>query len=580
MKLGLAIAVGLSLIAPSGASLAHEIVPAPAAKPNIIVIYMDDVAVHDGRLWKDPARTPTLAQYFVDEGVDFSHAIGEDSLCCPARGNLLTGLHTHNNRVYDNDARLFDPSVHIGQAMRDAGYSSMFIGKYMNKANKLSAADWAAHDAGWTELDVMNSVNGLFYNYPLHTRQGELRFGDYHSTRMVAERASMHIRETAPQTPVFAVLSFYNLHAPNTPMPEFDYGSAAGDVCNGIEPWISPSFNEADVSDKPASIRALPLLSDDAGAPLTGWPMENYCREMLGIDWAAEQVIATLADTGRLDNTLLVFTADNGMGWGAHRWGQKKNRPYTSPVPLYMWWPSRWSAGVIDEPTTNIDLAPTFCDLADCQLGPFASGQPGPDGVSLVPLLDGDVADLGRDALLEAMYLNEPGVLDSWVGLRTTPRNPLGNWHYVEHITGERELYDMTADPDEMDNVAGAPQHALLIEQLSARLAELRIEGRPRGAGRITFVQDTRPNSPTDFSFIGDLGSFQLDDDRKPGLPRMRVFRNLGPGVHTFAQLPEVGWTVSRIKCTGGAVTLANRSVIINLNADQVVRCVYVVRRT
>ncbi|MEX2546844.1 MAG: sulfatase-like hydrolase/transferase [Chloroflexota bacterium] len=290
-------------------------------------------------------------------------------------------------------------------------------------------------------------------------------YPDTHSTQMVAERAIARMRQTPADTPVFTVLSVYNLHKPNMAMPQF-----ANDArCNDLAPWNPPNYNEADVSDKPEYIRKLSLL------PYTdGWPMVGYCREMLGIDWLVAQVTQELSDEGRLDNTLLVFTADNGMNWGAHRRGQDKVTPYSTPVPLYFSWPARWGPRVISELTSNIDLGPTFCELGGCTLGPYPTGQTAPDGVSLVPLLEGDVDSLGRDAVLEQT--------GAYAGLRTTVESGLGPWHYVEYKTGERELYDLRPDGDpwELNNLAGDSRHSELIESLSALLASLLAEGRMR----------------------------------------------------------------------------------------------------
>src|SRR5688572_15967306 len=80
---------------------------AAAERPNIVMFYIDDAAPHDGRLWTDPQRTPAIHDTFVAHGIDFTNAFGEDPLCCPARGSILTGLHTHNNGVDLNDGRLF-----------------------------------------------------------------------------------------------------------------------------------------------------------------------------------------------------------------------------------------------------------------------------------------------------------------------------------------------------------------------------------------------------------------------------------------------------------------------------------------
>ncbi len=116
---------------------------AVAPPPNIVVIYMDDVSAMNGaspKLWENAAIAPTVKDLFVDHGIDFTNAIGETSLCCPGRGSLLTGQHTHNHGVLLNDGRLFNPAMHIGKALKDAGYATMFIGKYLNNVNAYSQA--------------------------------------------------------------------------------------------------------------------------------------------------------------------------------------------------------------------------------------------------------------------------------------------------------------------------------------------------------------------------------------------------------------------------------------------------------
>jgi N-acetylglucosamine-6-sulfatase len=300
------------------------------ARPDIVVFYLDDVDPHDGRLWSNPALTPHLHRHFVQSGVEFSYAVGETPLCCPGRAGLLTGLHTENHGVLKNNALLLQPSENIGRALGSAGYSTMYIGKHLNLNNLLAEWQWADHTAGWTHFDVIRAANGLFTDYTLRTKTGTVRYGDVHSTRMIGDRAVARLRGTPRGSPVFAVLSPYNLHGPNTPMPEF----ANDPRCAAMPPWSPPSYNEADVSDKPAYIQSLPVSPH-----ADGWPMDGYCREMLGIDWLVGRVVAELERQGRLDNTLLVLTADNGVGWGAHRLGQRKGMPYATRIPLYMSWP-------------------------------------------------------------------------------------------------------------------------------------------------------------------------------------------------------------------------------------------------
>jgi N-acetylglucosamine-6-sulfatase len=569
-RLALIMLAAVCLVPLAGASAGPAVAadgPLPA-DPNIVVFYIDDVSPHDGRLWNDPGRTPAVYDRFIANGIDFERAIVESPLCCPGRGNLLTGLHTHNNRVITNDALLFDPAVHIGKSLKDAGYASMFIGKYLNRNDDLTPEQWAAHDAGWTQLDVIKGVNGDFWGYDLHTKTGEFRVNGLHSTQMVGDRTVMHLRETPAEQPVFAVLSIYNMHGPNRPMPQ-DVGDQR---CASMPPWNPGNYNEADVSDKPTQIQALPLQPYP-----DGWPMVGYCEEALGIDRVVGQVVDELEAQGRLDNTLLVFTADNGVAWGAHRLGQQKIWPYTTPVPLYMSWPDAgWGtpARTNDEIVSNIDLAPTFCALASgCALDGYARGITGPDGVNLVPLIEGDEVNLGRDAVLEVMY--SPGSR-TWAGLRTTVRYSANHrWHYVEYLNGELELYDLATDPDELTNLATKPGLAGVRSDLHDMLSELRVEGITAGAGTIRLIQDTLPDSGDDFEFSGDLGDFTLDDDADPTHPREIAF-SVASGAYSIQRPPVNPWTLDSVDCNGvGVVYPLDDELLLYLHPDEELVCTF-----
>lgn len=444
-----------------------------AERPNIVVFYLDDVAPHDGRLWSDASRTPAIYNTFIAHGTHFAHAFGEDPLCCPARASLLSGLHTHNNNVNINDARLFLPQESVAGELTKAGYNTMWIGKYLNFNNKLSSAGWASHMAPWSVFDGIYGANGAYYDYDVQTKdQGVVHYEQTHSTQMVADRAVARFAAAPAGRPIFAVLSVYNMHGPNLP------ASVAPELlaeCDDMAPWWTPAYNEADVSDKPAYIRALPRLPH-----ADGWPMDGYCREMFGIDLLVQRVTEQLAAEGRLNNTLLVFTADNGVSWGAHRRGQQKNTPDATAVPLYMAWPAGWGTAprLINEYVSNIDLAPTFCQLGGCTLGPYPSGQNGPDGRSLVALL-GQGTSLGRDAILEQSPIGDPTqAIPGWATIRTTAQSGTGLWRFTLYATGERELYDQVNDPYELNNVASQPSRAALVATLGQRLAQLLAEGR------------------------------------------------------------------------------------------------------
>src|SRR5262245_40444056 len=217
-------------------------------RPDIVVIYLDDVAPHDGRLWNDPARTPTLAQLFAQRGITFLDAIAETPLCSPGRAGLLTGRHTVNHHVDANVVAPFDPSVTIGTELQEAGYRTAYVGKYLNELKTTVPLDQMERYAtGWDVFDVTYADNGRFYGYDLWTREGverHQRGEDDHSTDVARERVTTALRDTPEGTPVMALVSVFDLHAPNRPPTRFE-----GDPrCADIEPWKPPNFGEEDVS--------------------------------------------------------------------------------------------------------------------------------------------------------------------------------------------------------------------------------------------------------------------------------------------------------------------------------------------
>jgi N-acetylglucosamine-6-sulfatase len=466
-RLTLAALVAVIVLLLPGSVAAGEPSASAATKPNIVLFYIDDVAPIDGRLWNNPELTPTVYDLFVAHGVTFTNAIGETPLCCPGRGSVLTGLHTQNDGVIANDARLLNPGETIATELKGEGYATMWVGKYLNWDNHLGSTAWQAHGQGWTYLDAISGPNGDFYGYTVHTKTGNVRYGHVHSTRMATERTIAHMQATPAGQPIFSVVSLFNMHGPNIPMPDFQ-SDPRWAMCAQMPPWDPPNYNEADVSDKPTYVQSQPLLPD-----ADGWSMTTRCREALGIDWSVSQVTDELAREGRLDNTLLVFTADNGMTWGAHRL-KNKQYPYATPVPLYMSWPARWgdSPRTTDELVSNIDLAPTFCAAAGCEMGPYPTGQQHADGISLLPYLDGDETHV-RDAALESNF----GGNVHWVAVRTAPSYVFGPWHYVEWTDGERELYDLRADPWELGNRAADPAYQGIAAILALRLHQLLAEG-------------------------------------------------------------------------------------------------------
>ncbi len=214
-----------------------------------------------------------------------------------------------------------------------------------------------------------------------------------------------------------------------------------------------PNFNEADVSDKPAKIRDLPRLD---ASQITDIQRGYRCEleSLLSVDEGVKQVVGALETSGVLDNTLVVYTSDNGYFHGEHRIPKDKQRVYEESirVPLQMRGPGIPQRQTVSEPVINADLAPTIIDAANAQPGLTM------DGRSLLPVAKDPAVDRDRELLIE-----EP----TFEAIRTA------RYMYAEYGGGGKELYDLAKDPFELQSRHDAPAYATVESVLANRLHKL-----------------------------------------------------------------------------------------------------------
>jgi arylsulfatase A-like enzyme len=469
----LALAVGETVFVASTKQSAAA--GAATSRPNIVLILVDDMAK------RDLTAMPTVRSLLADKGTTFANSFTPFSLCCPDRTSILTGQYAHNHGVLGNGTHKFPLGGYRRFTTDDntmatwldaAGYETAFVGKYLNYYDTPHAPGRVP--PGW---DDWHATKGVHYNVARTFDNGVRHV--HRSVYVTDFVTSLSVRFLERQLPrPDPLLLWAGYIAPHTGDPRDpddcvrEHGQRGiasptparryRDLFEGRPLGADPSINEPRVADKPAAIRRLPVISPRLMRCLAELHQQRL-ESLQSVDDGVARIVGAVAAAGELDNTVFVFTSDNGYLIGQHRVLQGKALPYEPSirVPLVVRGPG-FPAGVVRRQlTASIDLAPTFAELAG------ATVQRDVDGVSLLPLASDPAAGAGRDIVVEAGPTSRHGPM-MYTGIRT------GRYVYVEYATGERELYDLTADPYELGNLADDPAVADLQQTLAEELAQVR----------------------------------------------------------------------------------------------------------
>ena len=427
---------------------------APGQRPDIVLLLTDDQTIESA------THMPYLQQEIKNGTyINFTHAEVNNSLCCPSRAAIMSGQVDTRNHVQNNSmGRKLNTSGLVQVALHNAGYRTGLFGKLLNGYNP----SWG-REPGWDDFEPL--VKGVYtqFNYTLWQNGTMKSYGnkasDY-AVDVLTQRAVQFINSSPANQPLYLELTPTSTHTPWIPAPR------DRNAFSGVPIPTYPNTNEANVSDKPKWIEQLPLadMQQQNHDRLQQW------RSALGVDDMLRNVEAALAARGRLQNAVVVFMSDNGLAFGAHRWTVKFCE-YTecAAVPMTVRYPGQHGR-TDSQLVSNIDLASTFTQIAGTHM---TAGQ---NGSSLVPLLtDPSGTKTVRSGILEhwpggnAQFLSGKGgyAVPAFYGIRTL------DWRYVELATGEKELYDETHDPYELNNLAGNPNYAGQQAQLAAQLHQL-----------------------------------------------------------------------------------------------------------
>ncbi len=405
---------------------ALALAPAAAAQPNVILIVTDD------QRWDTLDYMPTVSSELVGKGITFSNAFVVNPVCCPSRASILTGTYSHTNGVWGIAGEhggfgAFADASTLPVWLSDVGYETMLAGKYLNGYFETYVPP------GWASWFGFTDNQNAYFDYGATVDGVAAWFGhdeSEYATDVLTRRAVDFIRSSSG--PFFL---YFAPKAPHIGGPERYVTPAPrhADTLADLEAHRPPNLNERWIGDKPLHIRS----RDPVPAAEIDLLRRKQLQSLLAVDEGIADMLAALAETGKLADTLIVFTSDNGFGWGEHR-RRHKIVPYEESirVPLVIRWDALGvPARTVSQAALNVDLAETIAAAAGIAVNT--------EGRNLLPLILGEQRGWRSSFLIEAR-MRPKWNLPAYCGFRGQ------RWKYVQHATGEEELYDLARDPYEL----------------------------------------------------------------------------------------------------------------------------------
>jgi N-acetylglucosamine-6-sulfatase len=461
-----------------------------ARRPNVVVIQTDDQTL--STLYGSSARPmPNVLRRIGKRGVAFTNYYASYPLCCPSRVSLLTGRYAHNHNVRGNNpprngyprfvqATAFNHNLAVW--LQRVGYRTVHVGKFLNVYGNGQFTNPAEVPPGWSAWHslVGGDDTNLYYGYRLNNNgvvsepygdPGDPTTREYgardsigcpgfpdpgttcnHLTDMLTSFAVREIEESPAGRPLFLMLDYFAPHGdfrrPSGPEP----APRHYDAYDGEPLPRPPDFNEGDVRDKPRFIRDAPRLTQTE-IHQARVEYDKSLESLRSVDEGVSLVMQALARTGRMRNSYIFFTTDNGFFQGEHRLQRAKFLAYepATHLPLLVRGPGIPKGRRSGELVANVDLAPTILDLAN------ADHDRSFDGRTLLPFARNPDLRSNRPILFESFVETadvEPSPASAsivappkdYVGIR------LGPYKYIEWPTGEKELYNLEKDPNELNS--------------------------------------------------------------------------------------------------------------------------------
>jgi arylsulfatase A-like enzyme len=461
--------------------------------PNILFLFSDDhaceaLSAYGGR-FKDISPTPNMDR-IANDGIRFDRAYVTNSICCPSRAVILTGKHSHLNGQVGNGQTFNGQQQTFPKLLREIGYQTAIVGKWHLKSDPTGFDYW----------EVLPG-QGKYYNPSFLTTAGEVQYTGYNSDIVTDLGLDWLKDKRVKDQPFMMMLQYKAPHRrfePNLPhltlfdditLPEpgnlFDDYSGRGSAARNQAMEIATHMNDNDLKLNPPSNLTQEQLDAweaaygpknqafyDAnlqGDDLVRWKYQRYMKDYLrcvrSVDENIGRVLDYLDESDLSDNTVVIYSSDQGFYLGEHGWFDKRFMYEESyKMPLLMRWPRTTKPGSsCDELVQNLDFAETFLNIAGAKIPSDMQGE------SLVPLMKGKTPGDWRKSLYYQYYGEGGHSVAVHEGVST-------DRYKLIHFPGyqEWEFYDRQIDPYEMNSEYENPTYSAKINELKAELARLK----------------------------------------------------------------------------------------------------------
>jgi len=447
-----------SLAGPAGAQPPLELARIPDARPrNIVLILVDDQRYDAMGMMNHPFLETPQMDSFAAGGVHFANAYVTTALCSPSRASILTGLYAHNHRVVDNNNPMPPGTPTFPRHLQAAGYETAFIGKWhMGGGSDEPRPGWDHWVSFRGQGEYYPNDEGLNVNGEKVPQKGYI-------TDELTDYAVDWLEGRRDDQPFMLYLSHKAVHSMFLPAERHE--GRYDDV------EITPPPSQADT---PENYRLKPMWVRNQRNSWHGvdFPYHSdldvneyyrrYCETLLAVDESLERVMRLLEEKGWAESTLVIYMGDNGFCFGEHGLIDKRHAYAASMrIPMLAHCPELFKSGTkVEAVVANIDIAPTILEAAGLE------PPENMDGRSILALAAGKETDW-RETLLYEYYWERNFPHTPTMHALRTDRYKYIRYHGIWDIN---ELYDIQADPHEMNNLITDPGHRDVVGDLNSRL--------------------------------------------------------------------------------------------------------------